>query len=287
MSNKVRTRSAYVISTVSVTLVLFLIGVSLYFLINANKATSVIIENIKITLVLKENTTSKHRADVENILTGMGYVSKYNYISKEQALKNFGEFVGDDLIITNDSNPLPAVYEIYFVAGQNRELSTNAVKKAFEKKAYVDELMLQSEEIDNIVNNINSINIILIIVGSSLLFISMILIKNTIRANIFTKRFLIKSMLLIGATSWFIRKPFLGKAIIQGIISSLIAFGMTFAIIYFIKSTVPMVELLASLELYLFIYVVLSFLGVTLCVLMTNGAVGRYIRSANNNMHIY
>lgn len=287
MSNKIRTRSAYIISTVSVTLVLFLIGVALYFFINANRATNIIIENIKITLVLKDSATTKQKKEIESTLSGMNYVSKYNYISKEQALKNFSEFVGDDLIFSNNTNPLPGVYEIYFIAGQNRELSTNAIKKTFDKKPYIDELILQSKDIDDIVNNIKNINLLLGVIGLSLMFISIILIRNTIRANIFTKRFLIKSMLLIGATSWFIRKPFLGKAIIQGLTSSLFAFGMTFSLIYFIKRTIPMVELIASIELYLFIYVVLAILGVVLCFFMTNNAVGRYIRSANNNMHIY
>lgn len=287
MNDKRRIRSAYAISTISVTLVLFLIGSALYFIANVNKATNLIIDNVKTTLVLKDGTTKKQLKEIESTLKGMKYVSKAEYISKDKALANFSEFIGEDIITSFEENPLPAVYEIYFSAEVNREFSIIAVEKAFIDKPYTDEFIKQTTQVDNIIKNLRDFNLLIVVFGTILMFISIILIKNTIRANILTKRFIIKTMLLIGATPWFIRRPFIGKAIIQGFVSSLIAFIMTICMIYLIKRTAPMVELISSYEMYIFIYLVITTVGIFICTTTTNSAVGKYIKSSNDNLHIY
>lgn len=287
MNDKRKIRGAYTISTISVTLVLFLIGSALYFIANVNKATNAIIDNVKTTLVLKDGTTDKQRAEIEITLEEMKSVLRSEYISKDKALENFSEFIGEDIVTSFEENPLPAVYEIYFSPEVDRDFSMVAVKNAFIDQPYTEEFIEQTTEVDNIIKNLRDFNLLIVIFGTILMFISIILIKNTIRVNIFAKRFIIRTMLLIGATPWFVRRPFIGRAIIQGFVSSFFAFLMTFGMIYLITQAAPMAELISSYEMYLFIYGVITAIGILLCVTMTNSAVGKYIRSSNDDLHIY
>ena len=287
MKDNVKVRGAYAISTISVTLVLFLIGSALHFYYNIKSATDSVVNNIKITMVLEDGATKDNIKEAKGILEDMDYVSKSEFVSKEQALKNFSEFIDDELIEVDGFNPLPASFDIYFAKIASVDLSAEAIQRKFEDKSYVDEFLFQTAEIDNLVENLKSVNIIMMFFGAVLMFISIMLIRDSIKANIFAKRFLIKTMLLIGATAWFIRRPFIGRAMLQGFLSSIFAYLMILVMMLFVKRATPLLEVISDLKLHLYVFGILAVLGVTLCAFLTNSIVGKYIRSKNDKLYSY
>ncbi len=287
MKEKSRVRSAYAVSTISVTLVLFLIGAASYFIANAAKATDAIIDQVKVSLVVKDDITPEQSSEIITTLDTLAGVERSSYISKEQAIKNFSDFIDDDVITAIGVNPLPAAYDIYFDKDASRAETINTLNRFFEGKDYVEELIHQTDRVDQLVTNLSNIKLLMAIFGAVLLFISIILINNTIRANIFAKRFIINTMLLIGATAWFVRKPFLIKAIWQGLVATLFAFLLLMLMVGAINRTIPMAELINAPEAFVAILIFMALLGVTFCVIMTNIAVGRYIRQKSDQLHVY
>ena len=287
MKDKTSVRGAYAISTISVTLVLFLIGSAIHFYYNIKHATDSIVNNVKITMILDDSATDENVAEVKELFEGMSYVSKTVFVSKEQALDNFSQFVDDELIAADGFNPLPASFDIYFDNEINVEASSDAVKKKFEDKTYVDEFLFQTDEVTGLIENLKSVNILMAFFGSVLMFISIMLIRNAIKTNIFAKRFVIKTMLLIGATAWFVRRPFLGRAILQGFISSVFAYIMIFVMLVFITRATPLIDLLTGFKLHLYVFGILAVFGIILCTYLTNLMVGKYIHSTNDKLYTY
>ncbi len=287
MKEKNKIRNAYAISTISVTLVLFLVGAALYFLANATKATDAIIEQIKITLVLEDECSEEQKISATKFCEGLESVSKVEYLSKEDAIKDFSKFIGEDVITSFDVNPLPAALNVYFKKDAEHKLAISKIKKEFEGKEYIEDIIHQTDEVDQIMNNLSDLKLLMSIFGAVLLFISVVLINNTIRMNIFAKRFIIRTMLLIGATPWFIRKPFLGKALLQGFIASLLAFVMLMIMIMLIKRTIPMAELIDGADKFIIIFGIMSLVGMLMCMLLTNISVGYYMRSSREKLYTY
>ncbi len=287
MKDKNRVRNAYAISTMSVTFVLFLIGIAIYFAANAAKATDSIVENLKVTLILDDETTDKQLAEIEPKLKEMKEVSRVVYISKEDALKSFSEFIDHEIITSFDENPLPAAYDIYLSKNTNQKQIKKVLEATFKDKDYFGELLLQSTEIDQITSNLQSFRVLIAIFVGILMFISLVLINNTIRMNIFAKRFVIKTMMLIGATAWFIRKPFIKAAFFQGFLASTFAFMMVIGMIAAMKRALPLVEIIDNYKVLGVLYGVISVIGILLCVIITNMSVGKHLKSGNDKLHIY
>lgn len=287
MKDKTNARGAYAISTISVTLILFLIGSAIHFYWNIKHAADSFVSNIKVTMVLDDNAAEQDVKDARELLDSLSYISETYFVSKDMALDNFSKFVDDDLIAIDGFNPLPASLDIYFNKEANIDVSFDSIKAIFANKAYVDEFLFQTSEVDSLVKNLQSVNVLMGFFGSVLMFISIMLIRNSIKTNIFARRFIIKTMLLIGATEWFVRRPFVGRAILQGFTASLIAYMMIIAMLFFIKSATPLIELLSGLKLHLYIFGVLSIFGITLCTYLTNHMVGKYIRSKNDKLYTF
>ena len=287
MRDKNKVKSAYAVSTISVTFVLFLIGIALYLAANAERAADSIVENIKVTLVLNDDVTKQELSEIKTTLKSMSDVSKVEYVSKAAALKNFGKYIDSEVITSFEVNPLPAVYNIFLVKNGDLKQLIKGIEGEFKSKKYFSELLQQSSEMDKVIANLHSLRIMVAIFLAILLFISIVLINNTIRMNIYSKRFIIKTMQLIGATNWFIRKPFFKVAFMQGFIASLIAFIMVLGMIIGLKKTLPLVEIIDNYEILAILYGVINLIGISLCVIMTNRSVGKHIRSGNDKLHIY
>lgn len=283
-----RVRNAYAVSTISVTLVLFLLGSAIYFIMNATKATDSIIGNVKVSLAIKDNTTKQQRSQIDSILSGSQFVEKVEFISKEQAAENFQKFLGEDLIVDADINPLPATYDIYLKKDADKAVAVDSILLSFKSKSYVDELIHQSSQIDRVVKTLTNFKLVMFIFGVAFLFVSIVLVNNTIRMNVFAKRFLIRSMLLIGATYGFIRRPFIKNAVIQGFVSALFAFIMLLLLIIGINRSIPEVEIIINdYQKYLMIASCMFVIGIILCVLSTIVSVNKYLKLRNDDMHVY
>lgn len=285
---KRKVRNAYAISTVSVSLVLFLLGSVGYLIMNARKATTAIRENITVSVLLDDDITPEQRNRIKTDLSAKESVKKITYISKEKAAADFKNHIGKDFELFLGQNPLPASYEVTL----HDAFATNEYIAGLEKEAAkwngVEEVLYQSGIIDQISSNIYRFNIILFSFGIALLFVSLILISNTIRMAVFSKRFIINTMKLVGATHGFIRRPFILSGLKQGFWASTIASVLIVGLIAGLKRSLPEVEFIISdwpqlALLFGGVYII----GMLVCFIFTFAAIQKYIRLSTDSLHVF
>ncbi|MDR1543695.1 MAG: permease-like cell division protein FtsX [Prevotellaceae bacterium] len=234
----------YFTSTVSIALALFMVGLVAFLLLWASNAARYTKENVVIALVLRDSTQNSDIQRVENYLKSVDFVKKYQYISKENALNEHIKDLGEDPTEFLGYNPLKASFEVNLKSDFANESSLKWIEPKLRTYNFIEDVVYQKDMISALNVNVNKISAVLLLVSTFLLLITIILINNTIRISIYSKRFIINTMKLVGAKAWFIRKPFLNRFIFNGLIASFLATTGLFGIGYYLKS------LDASLPLY-------------------------------------
>ncbi len=281
-------RSAYTLSTISVSLVLFIIGAILYLGINSAMVTNTITDSMRLVVILNNDTTEEEANSVIDAAKKSGVVARTEFISSEQAEEDFKAFIGEDFSLKLGKNPLPPSINIYLNKSRSAKEGAAVVKRVLKEDVNVDEILFSESVMDSVTTNINNFKIILGVFILVLLFISVIMIDNTIRMAVFSKRFLIKSMQLIGATRGFIRMPFMRKAILQAFVSTILATVMLAILVVAVKRSLPEIELMFdNYKVLLMIPASLFCVGLLVCISSTAKAVNRYMNLKDDQLHIY
>lgn len=286
-SLKRKVRNSYIISTVSIALVLFLLGSVGYLIYNAVRATDLMKENVSIHLMIKDGTGDERIAEIGRTLAEHEAVKEVTFVPKAVAAENFKEQVGSDFVEFLEFNPLPDSYEVKLHA----QYSDKDYVRKFEKEAAswkgIDEVVYQKAVVEQIGSNINKFNLVLLLFGGALLLIALILLNNTIRLTIYSKRYLINTMKLVGASKWFIMKPFLGRSILQGIYAWIIAAAMFLALVAGLGEGLPEVTFLAEARPVYFVLCGMLLLGILISALFTLFAVNKFVRMNTTKINLY
>lgn len=282
-----KVRNSYFISTVSISLVLFLLGSVGYLIMNALRATEQMQESMTIYVMLDNDISTDDANAVGTRLHDMEEVRDAVFVSKEAAAEDFKHYVGGDFEEFLEYNPLPDSWEVRMKS----DYSTREAVEKFEKSALgwqgVDEVVYQKNVVEQIGSNIRSFNLVLLLFGGTLLFISLILLNNTIRVSIFSKRYLINTMKLVGASKGFIMRPFLWDSFKQGLVSGLIATALFMAMIAGLNSKLPDVMMLAGDMPILIIVGAMMAGGVVISLLFTTFALNKFINMNTARIHLY
>ncbi|MCD8185719.1 MAG: permease-like cell division protein FtsX [Rikenellaceae bacterium] len=284
---KRRVRSAYVISTVSIALVLFLLGSVGYLTLNAREASDQLKENMTVSVWLRDGLEELEVTALQGRLQGLSGVKSVSYTSKEQAARDFTAFSGMDFESFLDDNPLPASFEVTLLAEYSEPDSVRWFHRTLAEWNEVDDVLYQEAIIEQIAENIRKFNLVLLFFGGTLLLISLILIRNTIRMAIFSKRSIINTMKLVGATRGFILKPFLWRAVGQGILAAWIALCLIASVIYGLREGLPEAGFFADLLRLGILAGAVTAAGIVISFLFTYSAVNKYIKLNTQKMHIY
>lgn len=279
---KRKVRNAYVVSTVSIALVLFLLGAVGYLILGALGATQRLKENVTVYVMLKEGIAPEDSLALKTRLEGHEAVRSLRYISKAEAAAEFRTYLGDDFVEFLEQNPLPNSYELHLAARSSDRGALSALERQVASWNGVDEVVYQRSVVEQIASNINKFNLILLLFGATLLFISLILLNNTIRVTVYSKRYIIQTMKLVGATRWFIMRPFLGSSILQGIYAGLIAWGMLSVMIVGLNEGLPEVRFVTERMYIAAIYGAQMVGGILISLVFTGFAVRKFLR-----MHTY
>ena len=282
-----KVRNSYFISTVSISLVLFLLGSVGYLIMNALRATEQMQESMTIYVMLDNDISTDDANAVGTRLHDMEEVRDAVFVSKEAAAEDFKHYVGGDFEEFLEYNPLPDSWEVRMKS----DYSTREAVEKFEKSALgwqgVDEVVYQKNVVEQIGSNIRSFNLVLLLFGGTLLFISLILLNNTIRVSIFSKRYLINTMKLVGASKGFIMRPFLWDSFKQGLVSGLIATALFMAMIAGLNRKLPDVMMLAGDMPILIIVGAMMAGGVVISLLFTTFALNKFINMNTARIHLY
>ena len=237
--NKRRLRGSYITTVVSISLVLFMLGLLGLIILHAGKLSDYVKENIGFSIIMKENVKEAGIIQLQKILDATPYVKSTEYITKEDAAEEFTKELGEDFTDFLGYNPLLPTIEVRFRAEYANNDSLSIIKDKILANNNVKEVWYQESLVDIVNKNVKRIGIIILGFSGLLLIIAIALINNTIRLSVYAKRFLIRSMQLVGATRAFISRPFILKGIVQGMIGSFVAIILLTGIIYLSRREVP------------------------------------------------
>lgn len=270
-----RIRRSYVSSIISISLVLFIVGFFAVLVLNAGAVSNKIKQSMRISVILRNDVADTAAIRFSSKVAAMKEVDTLEVISKEQGTKEMKEMLGESFLDVFESNPIPVSIDVTLRADYFHTDSIGIFKETLLKEPEVDEVYYQTSVIDAINKNMRRIGFVLTIFIILLMFVSIVLINNTVRLNIFSKRFSIHTMKLVGATKGFIMKPFLKKSVYQGLLSGVIAMAALVGAIVFISRQVSEEFFLVDIAEAAVIACALCLLGVLICVVCTYVVVNR------------
>lgn len=282
---KHRFRNSYLTSAVSVALVLCLIGLECVLLLSAGALVTRMRENITITAVLAQDADSTQCARLEQILDHSECCSSYQYVSREQALQEHISALGEDPSAFLGYNPLSASYEIHPTDTYSHPDSLAAFTDNLQSLPFVTEVIYPRDLADLMSSNVHEFSLILLAVALALLLVSLALIVNTIRLQIYSKRFLINTMTLVGATAWVTRRPFVRRNMLMGFVAGLVALAILSAIVYYVEVRLGIMLFPLTWQNITFVSAVVLCSGLFITWLASMIATGRYIRMDNNSLY--
>lgn len=271
-------KGSYVVSTISITLVLFLVGIMAFLMLNAREISNYVKENIGFSVVIKDNVKSVDVKMFQKVLESEEFTKTTKYVDKETAAKDFKKQVGGDFVSFLGFNPLLASIDIKLNAKYANQDSITMLEKRLKKYDIVHEVNYQKSLVSVVNNNVKKISVILIGISALMLLISFALIRNTIHLSIYSQRFLINTMQLVGATSGFIRRPFMGRSIFHGILAALLANSILMGTLFVANKHIHEVVDILNYRLIAILFAVVVLVGIFITLCCTFFAVNRYLR---------
>ncbi|CAM1342690.1 cell division protein FtsX [Tenacibaculum aestuarii] len=240
---KRRLQSSYVSVVVSIALVLFMIGVLGLVLLKSTKVANHFKEKVVMTLFLKDEVTNESVKKLKESIQKEAFVNKVIYIPKEEAAKEYKKDLGEDFLQFLGDNPLKNGVDIYLKADYVTPEKMTELEEAFEKNKFVAEVNYDKPLVQLLTKNIQRISFWLLVLSGFFGLVAIILINSSIRLSIYSKRFNIKTMQMVGATKSFIRKPFIWQSIRLGLLGAFIAISGLAVLIYYVDKYIPSLEL--------------------------------------------
>ncbi len=271
-------------STVSVALVLSLVGIIAFLAILANYFTNELKENVGFNVVLKEDASPEQIAQIDKMWQTLPFVARVKYISKEEALESWQKDTGENLVELFGVNPLSAEYEVYVKSAYSSSDSLSKIERLLKPVPGIEEVAMHKAEVDNANQNISNIAMVLLGVAILLLIISFALINNTVRLTVYSRRFIIHTMKLVGAKPGFIRRPFVVSNMFNGLIAAIVAIALLVAIYfsllnldYAIADSIDMLWAIA-------VFAGMMVIGVLICGIAAFFAANKYIRLSYDDL---
>ena len=280
-ANRRRIAGSYAVSLVSIMLVLFLLGAFAIFMMHARKLSNHVKENIGFEIVMNSDVKEANILRLQKELDAMPAVKSTEYITKDEAISRLSEDLGEDFLewLGPEENPLLPSIDVRFHANYANTDSIAKVETLILDNPDVKEVYYQKSLVDLINKNLRKIAVLLMIVSLALLLIAIALIRNTIRLSIYSKRFLVRSMQLVGATESFIRRPFLKQGVSQGFFGGLLADLLLIGILYWVSKRVPDLTLVQDTTVIACILVGIVILGVLLAWFSTRAALDKFLKA--------
>lgn len=271
-------------STISVALVLLLLGIIAFLGILANTFSKELKENIGFSVVLQSETTPEQVAAMDKMWKASPYVSDVKFISKEVALQNWQAETGENLVELFGVNPLNAEYEVYVKAEYANLDSLQVIERQLKAITFVDEIAMHKSEVDAANRNISNVALVLFVIAVLLMLISFVLINNTVRLTVYSRRFLIHTMKLVGAKPGFIRRPFVISNMLNGLIAAFVSMLFLLGVYLFLQNIdEALVVSFSALEIVA-VFAGLIVLGVLICGLAAFLAADKYIRLSYDDL---
>ena len=280
-----RLAGAWLSTVISISLVLLLVGVAGLLVANARSVSDYFKENMQVSVLMKQEVGDDEAMEYVSDLDAKPFIKSTTFVSREQGAKEMTDLLGEDFLNVFEAAPIPVSVDVTLKADYVSSDSLEVVKNEIMKSSLVDEVVYQQSLVDKLNTNLRKISMVLGVFIVLLLFISFVLINNTVRLNVFSRRFTIHTMRLVGATKSFIRTPFLVQAVFQGLFSALLATLMLVGILFFVRSEFAQLFEVFRLDMLLIVIGVEILAGVLICVVSTALVVGRLVSLSKDELY--
>ncbi len=279
--------SAWISTVISLSLVLLLVGVGTLLLVNARAVTDYFKENMQVSVLLKEQVTEEEGLAYESKLAKVDGVRSTRFVSKEEGVEEMSNLLGKDFLDVFETAPVPISIDVTLQAEYVQADSLSKMKELLGASPLVEEVTYQTSLVDALNANMRKISLALAVLVGLLLFISFVLIANTVRLELFSRRFSIYTMHLVGATKAYIRAPFVGRAALQGLFSSLIGILYLVGMLFILKDEFAQMFSIFTLDTLLITMGVMVVAGVSICALSTVFVVSRLVSYNRDQLYAY
>ena len=276
---------AWVSTVISISLVLLLVGVASILLLNARSVSDYFKENLQVSVLMKQDVTEEQALQYQSALAGVPGVKATTFISREQGIEEMAKMLGSDFLDVFSSAPVPVSIDVNLEAAYVSTDSLEVVREVLSASPLVDEVVYQTSLVEALNTNLRKIGLVLGVLILLLLFISFVLIGNMVRLNVFSRRFTIHTMQLVGATRGFIRAPFIGQSALQGLFAALVAIALLVAGLFILRREFVQLFEIFQLRTLLVTMGIVVVSGVVICVVSTWIVVGRLVRFDRDQLY--
>jgi cell division transport system permease protein len=281
-----RLTSSYLTTVISISLVLFLLGIAGFLILNVQNLSRHVKENIGFNIELNDNVREADIQQFRKILDTKKFVKSTEYITREQAAIETQKALGEDFISFLGFNPLPASIKVKLNANWANPDSIVKIESDLKKYPLVSEILYRKTLIHEINDNVRKISIIIFSFTILLLLIALTLINNTIRLSVYSKRFLIHTMKLVGATRWFIRLPFIYKGIYYGLLSAMIAILLLLGTIFIVQNQIKEIIDFVDPDILALLFAGVIITGILISSISTFFAVNKYLNVNTDSLYL-
>ena len=278
-------RSSYMTTVVSTSMVLFLLALLGLLVLNAKSLGDFVKENIGFSVILKADTREADIIQIQRTFDASGFVKETKYITPDEAANELQEELGENFLDFLGFNPLKPSIDIKLIASYANPDSIAIIEQTFLDNPQVEEVFYQESLVHLVNENVRKISLIIIVFSGFLFFISIALFNNTIRLLVYSKRFIIRTMQLVGATRSYIRKPFMSKGVLNGLAGAFVASILFLALIYIAQNQVPDLILFTNIEVVGFLLLFIFVMGILMAYISTLLAVNKYLRSDQDGLY--
>lgn len=281
-----RSKPSYFMSILGVALVLFILGMLGWLVINASKLETYFKGSVQVNAFIREGSPQNEIDAVKAIIESRPYAKNVQYVTKEMAREKFIGDGNEDWNKVLDYNPLPASIDFFLEPEYVNKDSLNIITTDIKKSFIISEVKYPDAVVSNLNNIVRKAGFFLLALAGTLALIVIILIDNTIKLAMFSNRFLIKTMQMVGATRWFISKPFDTKAVINGLISAALAIGGIMVIIYGVENWwLPEIKALRDNAMLMLLFFILILIGISITFISTHRSVTKYLKMKLDDLY--
>ena len=282
---KRRLISSYFSVVISISLVLFLLGLLGLLVLNSKRVADYFKEQISVTIFLKNDAKEVEVTQLKQSLALAEYTKSADYVSKEQAAEEHSETIGENFIDYLGYNPLQNSIDVHLIADFVTPELIDTITSEIKSKDFVDDVVYDKPLIAKLTENVKKISFWILVVSSVFLFIAVLLINSSIRLSVYAKRFTIKTMQMVGATKTFIRRPFIWRSVRLGILGSVLAMIGMAVVLYYLDKSFAELQLLESKVLIAALFAFIFFIGIFITWISTYFATQRFLNLRTDELY--
>lgn len=268
---------AFLSSVVSISLVLLLVGIAAFLLVSERSVSDYLKENMQVSVMMKRDVGESAALRYKKVMDAEPFVRSSSYVSKEQGAKEMAQLLGDDFLAVFETAPIPVSINLTLKSEYVSPDSLEMVTAVLEKAPEVEEVVYQQSLVEALNSNLSKISLFLAVFIALLLFISFVLINNTVRLSVYSKRFTIHTMKMVGATRAFIRRPFMFQSAFQGLFAALVAIIMIIIGLFLLKGQFEQLFSVFTLGMLLTVIGIVVASGLIICVASTYFTVNKLV----------